>query len=73
MTDVMNLATGEVRTYDLDPRAAVIAAYAQGLGDFNTWDYGKRYANIHVVETPTIYNLGDWASFVDGRRITPSK
>ena len=37
----MNLNTGEYTYFSLPPEQAVIAAYAQSRGDWNTWDYGK--------------------------------
>lgn len=41
-TIVVNLNDMEnVREYDLPPEKAVINAYAQFRGDYNTWDYGK--------------------------------
>lgn len=45
-TEVHNLATDETLSYTLPPREAVIAAYAQSRGDFNTWDYEKRYGKL---------------------------
>lgn len=65
---VMNLATAEKQEYDntLTPEQAVIAAYAQSLGDFNTWDYEKRYA--HLVETGKHTVLcGDFSAFQNRR------
>jgi hypothetical protein len=64
VTIVRNVDTGEQRSYTLDPRQAVIAAYAQSLGDWNTWDYA-RYAPMVVVldnHLGTRYLLGSfWA------------
>lgn len=45
MTQVLNLATGETFTYSCAPDQAVIAAYAQSKGDYNTYDYAK-YRNL---------------------------
>lgn len=62
MTDVLNLATGARIGYSLPPREAVIAAYAQGLGDWNTWDYTRRYSSMvdtFTVDARTYHTLGD--------------
>lgn len=59
MTDVTNLATGQVKTYDLPAKDALRAAYAQGSGDFNTWDYKARAFPPFTTGKRTIA-LGDW-------------
>jgi hypothetical protein len=61
MTIVTNLSTGEKREYSCDSRSAVIAAYAQEKGDWNTWDYESNYGD-QVVLAYRFYNLGDWAT-----------
>ena len=61
MTTVFNLATAEERTYSLPPAEAVIAAYAQGRGDWNTWDYASRYTKLLVIGKASIA-CGDWAT-----------
>jgi hypothetical protein len=35
-------------TYSCSPREAVIAAHAQSLRDWNTWDYETRYGHLVV-------------------------
>ena len=46
-TRVLNLNTGEHITYvGLTPYQAVIAAYAQSLGNMNTWQYEEKYARL---------------------------
>ena len=39
MTTVVNLATGTEYYFDLPPLQAVKAAYLQGQGNYNTWEY----------------------------------
>lgn len=68
MTDVMNLATGEVRRYTLLPEEAVVAAYAQSRNDNNTWDYWKYLDKLDRRSNLTI-SLGDWCAFRDGRTV----
>ena len=46
LTDVHDLRNYDELTYSLPPREAVIAAYAQSKGDWNTWDYEKKYAHL---------------------------
>jgi len=61
---VVNLATLSEKTYcGLSPREAVIAAYAQDRGDWNTWGYSKRYG--HLVRTGKVsVSCGDWAAIL---------
>lgn len=48
MVTVRDLRTGREQVYSCTPRQAVIAAFAQDRGDWNTWDYETRYG--HLVE-----------------------
>lgn len=57
---VTNLATTEVKLYTQPPRRAVICAYAQSRGDFNTWDYDKYESMVEV--TRSGFLCGDWAT-----------
>lgn len=60
-TTVHNLSTDEERTYTLGAREAVIAARAQVHGDWNTWDYEKKYG--HLVEHGKVsVACGDWVA-----------
>lgn len=61
---VTNLASGEFKTYGpgIPPRKAVICAYAQAKGDWNTWDYDKKY-DSQVKESESTFLLGDWSAF----------
>ena len=71
---VMNLSNpNEKRVYTCSPREAVIAAYAQtkdtagnSVGDWNTWQYEKRYGEL-VIEGKMCVTCGDWSAFKDGR------
>jgi len=65
MCTVMKLYDAGKYHYSCDPKMAVIAAYAQSLGDFNTWDYDK-YNNL-VEEGELTFFCGDFSSFKDGR------
>lgn len=67
-TVVRNLATGDKweAVYDLPPREAVRNAYAQyGRGDYNTWDYAKRYDHL-VVEGNFTFACGDFCALKEG-------
>lgn len=71
MTTVLNLSTGEERHYLLcTPREAVIAAYAQSLGDNNTYDYHK-YDSL-VREGKITYGCGDYTA-LKNQCITPQE
>ena len=59
MNKVLNLNTGEEHHYTCSPKTAVIAAWRQSKGDFNTWDYEK--FNDEVKETKHCFCLHDFA------------
>ncbi len=59
-TRAVHLGTMEEREYTLPPTEAVIAAHAQGLGDYNTWDYSK-YRSL-LVKTARTVACGDWCA-----------
>ena len=61
MTDVLNLATRQHIPYTCSPREAVIAAHAQARGDWNTWDYEKRYGHL-VTEGRRVITCGDFTA-----------
>ena len=46
MVTVFNLATYDEQTFSCTHREAVMAAYAQSKGDWNTWDYEERYGKL---------------------------
>ena len=66
MVTVMNLCTGEKMVYTCKPLVAVICAYAQSNGNFNTWDYEKNYRSL-VEEGNLTFLCGDFSAFKDGR------
>lgn len=56
---VHNLATAETLSYALPPDQAIVAAYAQVIrGDYNTWDYARRYGGLAVRRVGTMLNAG---------------
>jgi hypothetical protein len=61
MTTVFNLATQKSAQYDCAPRQAVIAAYAQEKGDYNTWAYEQKYGPL-VDEGEYTFLCGDWSA-----------
>lgn len=60
LSRVVNLVSGEERFYSLEPREAVIAAYAQSLGDNDTWLYEHHYGGF-VFEGRFSFGIGSWA------------
>jgi len=67
MTDVMDLRTGAVYTYDEEPRKALVLCFEQVIkGNYNTWSYNF---NQHITETELCYSIGDLAVYKDGRSI----
>ena len=68
MTNVLNLSTLEERHYSsLAPEQAVVAAHAQSKGDWNTWQYSERYADL-VRRGHVSVGCGDWACLL---KVTP--
>ena len=63
VTEVHNLSTGKVQVYTCTPEQAVMAAYAQSLNDWNTWDYGKRYGHL-VKNAGHFVTCGDFTTQV---------
>lgn len=60
--DVFNLDTYSEQVYvGIGPREAVIAAYAQDRGDWNTADYEKKYGP-HVKKRGQTWSLGAFAA-----------
>ena len=67
MTTVMNLSNGSKQEYTCSPTDAVVAAHAQSLGDWNTWDYATKYS--FMLETgPDTVLCGNFSAFIDGRQ-----
>lgn len=58
---VLNLATGREQRFTCSPREAVIAAHAQSLRDWNTWDYREKYDHL-VREGGVTFSCGDFAA-----------
>ncbi len=46
LTTVHDLSSCTEQAYSCSPREAVVAAYAQSRGDWNTWDYETKYAHL---------------------------
>ena len=65
-TTVMNLSNGSKQIYTCTPREAVIAAYAQSLMDWNTWQYKERYSSL-VIEGKLCLACGDFSAYKDGK------
>ena len=63
---VMNLSTQHKQIYTCPPDQAVVAAYAQSTGDFNTWDYDTKYNHLLEYGKCTIL-CGDFSVFKDSR------
>ncbi len=60
---VVNLANLTEQVYTCSPREAVIAAYAQSLGDYSTWNYEARYGHLAVVGSSTVA-CGDFCALL---------
>ena len=46
LTRVLDLDTGKVQVFSLDPARAVIAAYEQHRGNANTWEYTDNHDRL---------------------------
>jgi len=64
-TNVVNLATGAELTYvSLHPIEAVLCAFLQDIGDYNTWSYADAMARMFdclVFGRHTVC-YGDWCA-----------
>lgn len=63
MHTVLNLATGKTLYYSCSPAQAVICAFEQTRGNFNTWEYAAPADHPHYRCTFRGHNCGDWAAF----------
>lgn len=59
MTEVINKKDGSIQGYTLDPKTALVCAFEQSKGNFNTWDY-KSPDKYGIVETEKSVSLGDF-------------
>jgi hypothetical protein len=62
MVGVYDLRTADYEPtawYSCTPREAVMAAYAQSRGDWNTWNYERDYSYL-VRESDRGFNCGDF-------------
>lgn len=65
ITVVFNLDTGDYGpVFSLPPREAVIAAHAQSLGDWNTWDYERCWGHMAVVGD-TVVTCGSFTAMLE--------
>ena len=65
ITDVLNIQTGEIWSYALEPRIALMTANLQEKGDYNMCNYPDRYPHIEgqiKVEGQKL-KLGRWVCF----------
>jgi len=66
-TYVYNLASVSPQpesAFSLEPREAVIAAHAQSLGDFETWNYEEKYGDQVLYGAATVIcgNFSTWSN-----------
>lgn len=62
MVRVFDLDKGEyVETYACSPRTAVLAAHAQSIGDWNTWDYERVWGHL-VRESDRVVMCGSFTT-----------
>lgn len=67
MTDVMDLSTGTVYSYNAKPKEALIMCFEQiSKGNYNTWNYNFEQ---QITESKLCYSIGDLATFKNGRDI----
>lgn len=66
LTQVKNLWSGEEREIGLPPVEAVVTAYAQDHGDYETFGYAAKYNRLVTVATVTV-TCGDWCAFLNAR------
>ena len=62
MTKVLNLATSEYITYSIPPEEAVVAAYEQSRGNWNTWQYPTFAEHLEARRGEYSVSCGDFAA-----------
>ena len=63
--EVSNMTATEKQIFvGISPKMAVISAYAQSIGDFNTFDYERKYGD-RVHEASLTFTLGNFAAFIN--------
>jgi hypothetical protein len=66
LTEVVNLWTGERREIGQNALDAVVTAYAQDHGNYDTSTYVEKYKKLVVVATVTV-TCGDWCAFLNAQ------
>lgn len=56
-SNVVNLRTGTERTYSLEPKEALVAAYEQDRHNWCTWMYGE--TELAIIEGNTTFSIAD--------------
>ena len=66
MVTVLNLRTGQHQYFSspITPRESVMAAYAQNIGDYNTWEYDNKYGERVEYGQYTVF-CGDFAAHME--------
>ena len=64
MIKVLNLGTGKHVTYSLPPEEAVVAAYEQNRGNFNTWQYAAFADHPKARRGQYSVSCGDFAAII---------
>ena len=59
---VLNLTTGKHTTYSLPAEEAVVAAYEQSRGNFNTWQYATFADHPEARRGQYSVSCGDFAA-----------
>jgi hypothetical protein len=64
-THVFNLNTGQWITYFTSPTRAVIAAFEQSRGNFNTWAYPADHPNLEFAPSGQTVFCGDFGALLN--------
>lgn len=73
MTLVIDLRNPANRYYYLcGPSDAVIAAYAQANGDWNTWDYASKYSDLLVYGQHSV-SCGDFCALLEVENVPSNR
>lgn len=63
-TMVVNLSTGEEQLFSLPPEEAVVAAYEQDKGNYNTWRYPIADEHPNFVRGKRSVACGDFTALI---------
>ena len=66
MTRVLNLDTGVTLNYSIPPQQAVVAAFEQARGNWNTWAYPANHSKLRFGPSGKTVSCGPFCAMLQG-------